>query len=502
MTTDTNYFAGDKSCNQYALATDYNKRDPASNPNLKLVSIDHANNMRGQITYEAEDEDHIAGDQARVRESTSLGLEPEWKRLVDEERELFYAEHQRESTGLVTGHNDYTGATGPVAGYDDYAGATQYERSADAESDSYSNNIEDVDDHGIRSGSPHDLVVDPAGGAHKFSRSAFSVGQPNHILSVGVAPVRAQDPLTNGHVGNTGAAGKVPVWNTEKQNGDRTNPRAMPLPTKSATATKDINKGEVPVWNTEEKIGERTDHKAVTMPTKPATATKDIDKGKQVVRKTNFTIPTRSADLSATHLETKATSYGSSSPSPTFEHEFKVPRDASSAAHKRSLENPLDYTRKQLADMSYDELDSKPFLDDPEDPSHEPARVLKGQEPTLESKLSEMTDMSEDQCKAMFSSMTDAENEGTGQWFVAKMQEDMEKLMIAKHKRRMIALKYEHEIKKRNALVKAKTEDMEGELEGLKSGLSNLMPTSKKDRREAVKAGKKAVKKAGGSEVA
>jgi hypothetical protein len=60
----------------------------------------------------------------------------------------------------------------------------------------------------------------------------------------------------------------------------------------------------------------------------------------------------------------------------------------------------------------------------------------------------------------------------------------------------MIALKYEHEIKKRNSIVKAKTEDVEGELQDLRSGLGNLMPASKKDQRETAKAEKKAAKKA------
>jgi hypothetical protein len=450
MTTDTEYFAGDENYNQYqvTLATDYNKRNPASNPNLKLVSSEHANMMRGQVLHEEEYHDYNPAEQVRARGTFSL--EPGWKEKADKERKLFDAACQGQSNGTT-------------AGYDLYAGPTQYDNSADAEGDYYNNNSGEI-------GSPDEWLVPRNGGVRAGFQPDFSAGHHQHTVQADFGPVGAQEPLTKGHAGNTDVA--------------------------------DFAAQEVPVWNTEKQIGERTDPKAVTMPIKPAPTTKEFDKGKQAVRKTDVTIPTRSASPSTVHLNTKATSFGGSSPSPTFEQEYNSSWDAGAAAHKRSHEDSFDYAREQLANMSYNELDSKPFLADPEEPSHEPARVLKGPEPTLESKLSKMTGMTEDQCRTMFAAMTDAENEGTGQWFVADLQEKMEQLMLAKHKRRMIALKYEHEIKRRNAMVNAKTKDVDDELNGLKSGLGNLMPTSKKDRREAAKAGKKAAKKAGGSDVA
>ena len=450
MTTDTEYFAGDENYNQYqyqvTLATDYNKRNPASNPNLKLVSSEHANMMRGQLLHEEEYQDYNPTEQARARGTLVFG--PELKDLADKERKLFDAACQGQSTGTTVG-------------YDLYAGSTQDENSADAESDYYNNNSGEI-------GSPDEWPVPRNGGVR--AQPDFSAGHHQRTVQADFGPVGAQEHVTKGRAGNTDVV--------------------------------DFAAQEVPVWNTEKQIGERTDPKAVTMPTKLAPTTKEVDKGKQAVRKTDVIIPTRSAGPSTVHLNTKATSFGGSSPSPTFEQEYNSSWDAGAAAHKRSHEDSFDYAREQLANMSYNELDSKPFLADPKEPSHEPARVLKGPEPTLESKLSNMTGMTEDECRTMFAAMSDAENEGTGQWFIADLQEKMEQLMLAKHKRRMIALKYEHEIKMRNAMVNAKTKDVDDELNGLKSGLGNLMPTSKKDRREAAKAGKKAAKKAGGSDVA
>jgi hypothetical protein len=450
MTTDTDHVAGDEEYNRYtfSLATDYNKRDPASNPNLKHVSSDHANQMRGQIIPEEEDEDYVAGQQARVRDSSVFSLEPDWKEKVKAERQHQYGRCQPQASAK------------PSAEYDNYAGATPYEQPGNAESNFFDYGYDDIDDDEYQGGLPHDWVDNAHAGDRVPIQTKSIAGQSNRLSQADtLRGARVQKTLTKGYSGNAGFA--EPAVNL----------------THAGT--------------TGNRVGEKnTGPNAMAPPLKPTPTTKETDK--QAIRNAGFAIPVRSTSPPATLSKTKDTSFGSSSPSPTSEHEMALPNDTGAAAHKRNFEESLDYTREQLADMSYDKLDTMPFLADPNEPPRERAHNQNGVELTLVERLSKMTDMTEDQCKAMFTSMTDAENEGTGQWFIAKMQEDMEKLLIAKHKRRMIALKYEHEIRKRNATVKAKTEDVEGELQGLKSGLGSLMPPSKKDRREAAKAEKKA----------
>lgn len=452
MTTDTEHNIGDEDFNQYnmSLATDYNKRDPASNPNLKHVSSDHANQMRGQIIPEEEDEEYIDEEQARNRESSVFSLGSDWPEKVAAEKERLFRRHQR-----------------PSPDYGHYAGTTQYEQPGDAESNYYDQADDEIDDHEYQGGPPHDWPDEADADAHVPFQSKFMTDQSNPMSQMHtVSRARLQRPLAQDHGGGNGVV----------------------------ESTVEMAQLE----NTNDQIEQNTGPKVTTMapPPKPAPATKGLAKGNQVIRNPQFAIPVRSASPPAAFTKTKDTAFGSSSPSPTSEPELALPNEPGAATHKRNLEESLDYARKQLAEMSYDDLDTVPFLADPNELPREPARNQNGVDLTLEERMLKMTDMTEDQCKAMFTSMTDAENEGAGQWFIAKMQEDMEKLMVAKHKRRMIALKYEYEIKKRNCTVKAKTEDVESELRGLKNGLGNLMPGSKKDQHEAAKVGKKAAKKA------
>lgn len=465
MTTDTDYVNRDEKYNQYpvALATDYNKRDPASNLNLKHVSSDHADQMRGQVMPEEEDEEYVVGggkhEQAQIRDSSD-GLESDWRELAAAEKQRFYAQYQQQSAE-------------PPAGHDNYAEATRYEQFGDAESNYYDHGYYDVDDCEFQAGPPSGWVDNAVAGARTPTQAKSMTGQTKQMSQTSferqsaeiVGGLRGREALSKIHARNAGFG----------------QPSAE----------------EGHVGKPTNHVENNTAPNAMAPPPKAAAATKKVDKGKQAVRNLDFAIPMRSATPPTSHTETKATSFGSSSPSQASEDELALLHTATPPIHKRNFEESLDYTRDQLANMSYTDLDTKPFLADSSELPREPAPDQNGIELTLEQKLSKMTDMSEDQCKAMFASMNDADNEGAGEWFVTKMKEDMEKLMLAKHKRRMIALKYEHEIKKRNAMVKAKTKDVEDELAGLKSGLGNLMPQTKKDRRELAKAEEKAAKKAG-----
>jgi hypothetical protein len=407
--------------------------------------------MRGQII--PEEEDYMPDLQALARESSVFNLGPDWKEKADAEREHFYRRQPR-------AHPD------PSPQYDSHVGATQYEQPGDAENnycDDYAH--DDNDDHEYQGVPPLDWVDEADAGGRGLMQTNCIPTQNNHTSHAGTFNgIRVKRSLAQAHA----------------ENKDTFEPAVRSVRSK----------------NIEDQVGQNTGENVMAPPPKPACATKDFEKSKRVIRNIDFDIPERPDSPLASFTKTKDTSFGTSSPSPTSEHEMELPSESGAAAHKRSFEESLDYTREQLVEMSYDDLDKKPFLADPTEPPREPARNQNGIELTLEERLAKMTDMTEEQCKAMFTSMTDAENEGTGQWFIAKMQEDMEKLMTAKHERRMIALKYEHEIKRRNSIVKAKTEDVEGELQDLRSGLGNLMPASKKDQRETAKAEKKAAKKA------
>jgi hypothetical protein len=77
--------------------------------------------------------------------------------------------------------------------------------------------------------------------------------------------------------------------------------------------------------------------------------------------------------------------------------------------------------------------------------------------------------------RAMFLSQKDQEGEETGAWFMGQFEAQMRRLMKNRQERRMIALKFEMEVKRRQATVAAKTSDVEQELRYLKTGGKDLM---------------------------
>ena len=462
MTTDPDYVDHDPEYRRHptAMSSDYNKGDPASNPNLKHVSSDHANQMRGQIIEEEEDEPY-AGEGYGQEHYHGAGVElgPHWEAEVAAEKA-----HR----GITPGYNH------PAEGQGYYAASTQ------------------VGTRGMYPESSVDLNAE-CDEYHSQYQQDEEFGYDDNNKDAGACtPTQARNPPETAQVfpmSNFEEVLAVPRRNEIK-------PYAGSIFLSANTGIAKAEAAKADVANTANQIHENTVDNSMPPPAKPINISEKVEKGKQPPRKTEYSIPMRSATPPNNLAESKATSFGSSSPSQTSEDELILTNLDDPAAHNRVFEVSLDYTREELAAKHYDELDAEPFLTDP----NEAARDQPSVEPTLEQKLSKMTDMSEEECKVMFAAMTDAENEGTGKWFVAKMREDVEKLVRAKHNRRMIAAKYEHEVKKRNAKVSAKTKDIEEELAGLKKGLGNLMPKEeekdKKARREEQKAEKKKAKQA------
>jgi len=425
-----------------AVATDYNKSNPASNPNLKHVASEHANQMRGQV-INGEDEGYARGYYAQEQDhGPAFELGPDWRADVADEKAL---------RGVTPDPN--------TLGY--YAGPIQ------------------VETRGMYAESSVNLNEEYEEYNHEYQQDG-EVGYEAGDADSAHTPTQAENCPARNEFDDTLAI-NARGESTEHMPVMPANIISAPEPVKGPTAN---------------QAQKNTATKSMAPPPKPA-ANKKVDNGKQPVRNSKITIPIRTTTPPTNIDEAKATSFGDSSPEQTSEDELTLPDPTAATAHKRAFEDSLDYTRAELADKSYSDLDREPFLTDP----NGPARSQPAVEQTLEQKLSSMTGMSEEECKAMFAAMTDAENEGTGEWFTKQMKEKMEKLICAKHNRRMIAAKYEHEVKKRNALVNAKMKDVADEMEGLKSGLGNLMPTlkpaDKKERREALKADKKTAKKAG-----
>jgi hypothetical protein len=135
----------------------------------------------------------------------------------------------------------------------------------------------------------------------------------------------------------------------------------------------------------------------------------------------------------------------------------------------------LDYDPQVLKTMSYADLDKQPFDRDPRAPDSATPVDEHGVPLTLHRKLSNLSRMKEEDVRAMFLSQKDQEWEDTGAWFMGRFEAQMRRLMEIRQERRMIALRFEMEAKRRQAAVAAKTSDVEQELRYLKMGGKDLM---------------------------
>ena len=135
----------------------------------------------------------------------------------------------------------------------------------------------------------------------------------------------------------------------------------------------------------------------------------------------------------------------------------------------------LDYDPQCLKTMSYTDLDKEPFEKVPRTSDTIPPVDEHGIPLTLHRRLGSLSRMKEEDVRAMFLCQKDQEWEDTGAWFIGQFETQMRRLMDIRQERRMIALKFEMEVKRRQAAVAAKMSDVEQELRYLKAGGRNLM---------------------------
>ena len=135
----------------------------------------------------------------------------------------------------------------------------------------------------------------------------------------------------------------------------------------------------------------------------------------------------------------------------------------------------LDYDPQCLKTMSYKDLDKEPFEKDPQTSNTIPPVDEHGIPLTLHRRLGNLSRMKEEDVRAMFLCQKDREWEDTGAWFIGQFETQMRRLMDIRQERRMIALKFEMEVKRRQATVAAKMSDVEQELRYLKAGSRDLI---------------------------
>jgi hypothetical protein len=135
----------------------------------------------------------------------------------------------------------------------------------------------------------------------------------------------------------------------------------------------------------------------------------------------------------------------------------------------------LDYDLENLYSKSYADLAQETFLKDPRMPPAPPQIDNFANPMTLPQRLARLSSLDQQGQATLFRSLTDAENEEVGQWFLNSLQEDLKKLMERRLERRKISLRYEMEVQKREAAVQRKRADVEGELNELKSGGGKLI---------------------------
>ncbi|ETN42982.1 uncharacterized protein HMPREF1541_02140 [Cyphellophora europaea CBS 101466] len=150
------------------------------------------------------------------------------------------------------------------------------------------------------------------------------------------------------------------------------------------------------------------------------------------------------------------------------------PQTQGTTAKKRSLEQ-IDYDHEKLATMAYADLDATPFLSDPRTPAPKAAVNSTGNPINLASRLASLNQMNAETQKALFRSLTDAENVEVGQWFVEKFGDSLKTLMEQRLARRKVALRYELEAKKRQRQVELRSADLDGELSELRKGGNQLI---------------------------
>ncbi|KIW19566.1 hypothetical protein PV08_00139 [Exophiala spinifera] len=142
---------------------------------------------------------------------------------------------------------------------------------------------------------------------------------------------------------------------------------------------------------------------------------------------------------------------------------------------KRPRTEYLDFSLADIVGKTMADMDAIAFTIDPSSPPAEPALDAHGTPMSLAARLANLTKMRAEDQKHLFRSLTDAEREQAAAWFLEKFHADVERLMDVRFERRKTALKYELEVKKRDAKVEAKKKDVDEELASLRKGGGQLI---------------------------
>lgn len=144
---------------------------------------------------------------------------------------------------------------------------------------------------------------------------------------------------------------------------------------------------------------------------------------------------------------------------------------------KRSFDNVsvLDYSSEELKKKTLADLQKEPFVKDPRDAPREPARDKHGNEMSLPDTLSRLRNLTSEQKRETFRTLTDEEWAQTGHWFVGQFQTGLQELMEVRLKRRQIALTFEDKVRRRQRVVEYQQAGVQKQLKELQEGGTGLL---------------------------
>lgn len=132
-----------------------------------------------------------------------------------------------------------------------------------------------------------------------------------------------------------------------------------------------------------------------------------------------------------------------------------------------------DYDPATLHSMPYTDLQTQPFDHDPNPPPCPlPERLLSA---PLASKLHHITTLSDAERRTFFATLSLAEWEESGDWFVERFSELVRKMKEARTERRRVAGEFEDEVARREEFVRRSREGVEGEMRKMRKGGEDVL---------------------------
>ncbi len=133
----------------------------------------------------------------------------------------------------------------------------------------------------------------------------------------------------------------------------------------------------------------------------------------------------------------------------------------------------LDYDPATLRTMPYTDLQTQPFDHNPHPPpSPLPSPLISD---PLPSKLQHITTLADADRTTFFSTLTLAEWEVAGDWFVDRFGELVKKMSAARTERRRVAGEFEAEVARREEFVRGRREGVEGEMRKMRRGGEDVL---------------------------